>query len=103
MTDYVDTRKKASTPEPAPTGNGDMVIFEVTDDLVARAKMGIREYGTPLRANNGRDALNDAYQESLDMCMYLKQAIMERDSSQPEPLVMEKDFLESIEKGVAHG
>ena len=30
-------------------------------------------------ARFGEDALMDAYQESLDQCMYLKQAIMERD------------------------
>lgn len=58
-----------------------MVIFKVTDDLVARAKMGIRKYGTPLRAHNGRDALNDLYQELLDAVMYIKQLIMEQENS----------------------
>jgi len=28
---------------------------------------------------NGRDALKDAYEEALDLAMYLKQAMIERD------------------------
>lgn len=75
---------KAAAPEPPPTGHGDMVIFEVTADLIARAKMGIEKCNTPLRVNNGRDALNDLYQELLDATMYLKQAIMERDLMRSE-------------------
>lgn len=38
---------------------------------------GRSKYGTPLQANNGRDPLVDAYQESLDLCVYLRQAIAE--------------------------
>jgi hypothetical protein len=30
---------------------------------------------------NGRDALLEAYQESLDLTVYLKQALMERDAN----------------------
>lgn len=33
------------------------------------------EYGTVLRSNNGRNPLVDAFQEKLDACMYLRQAI----------------------------
>jgi hypothetical protein len=40
--------------------------------------MGIAKYGTPLQTFNGRDPLIDAYQEALDLAVYLKQAIMER-------------------------
>ena len=36
-------------------------------------------YGTALQPHNGRDALLDAYEEALDLAMYLKQAIVERD------------------------
>jgi hypothetical protein len=43
--------------------------------------MGRRKYGTALEANNGRDALMDAYQEALDLAMYLRQAIAERDGA----------------------
>ena len=34
---------------------------------------GIERYGTPLQADNGRDALADAFQEELDRIAYLRQ------------------------------
>ena len=34
---------------------------------------------TSLQAFNGRDALRDAYEEALDLCQYLRQALYERD------------------------
>ena len=52
----------------------------VLADLTNRALEGNLKYGEPLLANNGRDALVDAYQEALDLCMYLRQAITERDN-----------------------
>ena len=41
--------------------------------------MGIRKYGTPLQPDNGRDSLQDAYEEALDLCVYLKNEIRLRD------------------------
>jgi hypothetical protein len=52
----------------------DMVIA----DIEARRQIGIKRYGTGLQAYNGRDALVDAYEEALDLAMYLKQTIVER-------------------------
>lgn len=51
----------------------------VLSDMRARDRLGRRRYGFPLRPNNGRDALRDAYEEALDLCVYLRQAIHERD------------------------
>lgn len=65
-------------PEPAPTGNGAEIWPVVMKDIIMRVEAGKEKYGTPLRANNGRDALWDAYQEALDLCMYLRQSIIER-------------------------
>lgn len=45
-----------------------------------RDEMGLRKYGTRLQAGNGRDALKDAYEEALDLAVYLRQVIAERDS-----------------------
>jgi hypothetical protein len=45
----------------------------IADDIAARRELGISRYGTPLSANNGRDALVDAYQEVLDLLVYLAQ------------------------------
>ena len=72
--------RPAATPEPEPTGNGKYVLFEVIKDLCARADAGQKKYGTMLRTENGRDALNDAIQEAIDLVMYLKQAAMEREA-----------------------
>lgn len=70
----------ATDRQPAPAGNGQPVIDQVIKDLKARVFVGIQKYGTPLKTHNGRDALVDAYQEALDLCMYLKQEIMEREN-----------------------
>ena len=43
-------------------------------DMEARDRLGRQRYGTPLQAHNGRDALRDAYEEALDLCVYLRQA-----------------------------
>jgi hypothetical protein len=51
----------------------------VVADMAARDFEGRRKYGTPLQPYNGRDALVDAYQEALDLAVYLRQAIFERD------------------------
>jgi hypothetical protein len=51
----------------------------VASDLREREAQGIRTYGQPLYANNGRDALRDAYEEALDLACYLRQALEERD------------------------
>lgn len=52
----------------------------VIADMHARDKLGEERYGTRLRANNGRDVLKDAYEEALDLAVYLRQAIAERDN-----------------------
>lgn len=43
------------------------------DDMRARHEMGVAKYGTALHVWNGRDAAVDAYQEALDLCVYLRQ------------------------------
>lgn len=65
--------------EPAPIPNSSTPIWElVITDMRERDNVGCERYGTPLQANNGRDALVDAYQEALDLVVYLRQAIEER-------------------------
>ena len=51
----------------------------VLQDMIRRDHIGQASYGVPLTAHNGRDALWDAYEEALDLCAYLRQAIYERD------------------------
>jgi hypothetical protein len=54
------------------------VLPFVEADLLGRRKKGVEEYGEPLMTHNGRDALWDAYEEALDLVMYLRQEILER-------------------------
>ena len=67
-----------SMPEPPPIANTSRPIWElVIEDMKDRNHTGIKKYGTPLQAHNGRNALVDAYQEALDLAVYLRQAIEE--------------------------
>lgn len=69
-----------TTPEPPPKPNELPAVWHlVVTDMSARDAYGRRTYGTPLQPHNGRDALKDAYQEALDLVVYLRQAIYERD------------------------
>jgi hypothetical protein len=52
----------------------DLVIV----DFKERMEMGIEKYGIPLQPNNGRDPLIDAFQEAMDLVLYLRQAIFEK-------------------------
>jgi hypothetical protein len=67
-------------PQCAPEQNDRPPVWPlVVADIQARDADGRRKYGTPLQPHNGRDALVDAYQEALDLAVYLRQAIYERD------------------------
>jgi hypothetical protein len=69
----------AGAPQPAPVPNDSRPVWDmVIDDMRRRDQTGRQRYGTPLQAGNGRDALRDAYEEALDLCVYLRQAIEER-------------------------
>jgi len=48
------------------------------DALLERRAVGVRKYGIPLTTHNGRDPLIDAYQEALDLVVYLAQWDAER-------------------------
>jgi hypothetical protein len=50
----------------------------VVADMWKRDKLGRDRYGVPLRAHDGRDTLQDAYEEALDLCVYLRKDIEER-------------------------
>lgn len=53
------------------------VLPHVLKDLKERAEYGKYKYGTSLKTYNGRSALQDAYEEALDLVVYLKQALLE--------------------------
>lgn len=63
----------------APVGNDKPATWDlVMADFKARDGEGRRKYGTPLQPFNGRSNLIDAYQEALDMVVYLRNEIYER-------------------------
>jgi hypothetical protein len=77
--------------QPPPTPNGQPAVWDlVIADMRERDQVGRERYSTPLQPFNGRDALVDAYQEALDLVVYLRQAIAERDGGTP---VSSRDVL----------
>lgn len=68
-------------PQRAPVNVGERIAPLVAADIMQREQFGTKKYGQPLRTDNGRDALWDAYQEALDLCMYLRQRIEQEEKS----------------------
>ena len=64
--------------QPPPKKGGQTILPLVIEDLQKRAAEGQKRYGTMLQSENGRDALVDAYEEALDLCMYLRQELERR-------------------------
>jgi len=69
------------TPQPRPKPTGETPTWElVVRDMKDRDYIGSLKYGTRHQPGNGRDHLQDAYEEALDLCVYLKAAIISRTS-----------------------
>lgn len=66
-------------PAPKPT-DGPSIHDLVVADVLERKAFGIGKYGVGLQAHNGRDALQDAYEEVLDLAAYIRQLMEERKS-----------------------
>lgn len=79
---------------PPPSGEGDevwprvMILFtslsinedikeEILRDMVSRSYFGEKKYSVPLRTFDGRSSLVDAYQEALDLTVYLYKNYLE--------------------------
>lgn len=73
-----DNKLVSEQAPPAPS-ESPAVWSLVMRDMVDRDIAGAQKYGVRLQAGNGRDALVDAYQEALDLVVYLRQALYERD------------------------
>ena len=66
--------------QPLPTKNEQPIVQElVLTDLRDRLAVGIQLYGTGLQPHNGRDMLRDAYDEAMDLVVYLRGCLYERD------------------------
>lgn len=79
-----DPRDPEPTPEragregdhqPLPVGTDEEDTQSVVMRLIAaRRELGIRRYGQALQPSNGRDSLWDAFEEALDLTVYLMNA-----------------------------
>lgn len=71
--------------QPNPIPNDSRPLWElVIEDMKERDQVGRERYGTPLQVGNGRNPAQDAYEESLDQTVYLKQLVIERQQMQEE-------------------
>jgi hypothetical protein len=71
--DVLEDDPGGPAPEPEPK-----IIDLVKQDLDARERKGIETYGSTLRASSTNDALQYAYEEALDLVMYLRQELDRR-------------------------
>jgi hypothetical protein len=66
--------------QPLPKQNDSTPIQHlVIKDVLDRMDLGKRRYGTYLQAGNGRKTLQDAYEEALDLAIYLRLMIEDQD------------------------
>ena len=80
MNDAAVFKTVGDQPKPRPA-RGDVWLL-VLADRHARRLTGIERYGTPVQPFNGRDSLVDAYQEALDLVVYLRQRLDENHVAQ---------------------
>jgi hypothetical protein len=68
-----------ATPQPESQRGHTAVVPVLVEATHARAAAGMVKYKMPLEAGNGRDALVDAAQESIDQAVYHVQALVQRE------------------------
>lgn len=73
-------KKSVVVAQKMPKKNKSKAIWDlVLADIKERDKNGKEKYGVRLQAFNGRNSVVDAYQEVLDLTVYFRQLIEERD------------------------
>lgn len=73
--------KNLNEHEPMPVRTSKINIWKlVIKDMRQRDAIGFVRYNGHLTPHDGRDTLVDAYQEALDLAVYLRKAIYERGS-----------------------
>lgn len=67
--------------QPSPQKSAHPSVYRTVEKLLKdREKQGIKTYGMSLQPFNGRDALQDALEEAMDLVVYLTQVKIERDA-----------------------
>ncbi len=64
-------------PKPIPNEHPP-IVPQVIADMQTRMELGIQRYGVALQPDNGRDMLQDWYEELLDAAIYAKGLLVER-------------------------
>ena len=64
--------------QPLPVPGRQSVTNALLHALAERRQYGTMKYGRELETNNGRDALKDAWEEAVDLVVYLTQMRLER-------------------------
>lgn len=73
--------------QPPPVATGERPTHDLVNlDIQERKWFGQRKYGVALQPSNGRDSLQDAYEEVLDLVVYLKNELRLRRSEQAKAL-----------------
>lgn len=66
-----------ATDQKLPSGGKVEVQQALIDVIAKRRELGIRKYGQPLMTHNGRSVLRDAWEEAIDLAVYLTQMMLE--------------------------
>lgn len=66
-----------STDQQLPSGGQQEVQQALINVIAARRELGIRKYGQRVMTYNGRSALRDAWEEVIDLAVYLTQMMLE--------------------------
>jgi hypothetical protein len=81
-----DVRDPA-TDQPLPSGGVTEVQQALINAIAARRELGIRKYGQPVMTHNGRNPLRDAWEEVIDLAVYLTQMMLEAGEELERPEV----------------
>lgn len=74
------SKKTVVDAQEMPQKNAEKAVWDIViKDIKQRDRTGAKKYGVRLQPFNGRNALIDAYQEALDLVVYLRQAILEKE------------------------
>lgn len=74
----MSTTRDPNTDQVAPVpNNGPSCHDLVIADMDERKQFGLQKYNSLLQPNNGRSFLQDAYEEVLDLAVYLRGALEE--------------------------
>lgn len=73
----------------------------VVQDMLARNEEGAKKYNRYLQTDCPDDMLQHAYEEALDLCVYLKTQIEKQNNTRREALQKEKEewILKNIKNG----